>query len=222
MKNKIISVVLAAVLSAFTVLATVMSASAAEGAVSQHYDGEIKGQGQTVEYKFSVGISGDFEFSVTGQLQKYGVQFFDDAGHKYVEESCHSGSFNEKLYISAGTYTIKISAYEKVTGKYSVDFTFTPFYESFSETEEGSNNTLESANNAETETIYSGLLTETDTPGRPSRRSTPQERACSTSNSTTRPASSSARTASPSWTAWSPRRPRSSSPTGAAARCAAG
>lgn len=47
-------------------------------------------------------------------------------------------------------------------GKYSVDFTFTPFYESFSETEEGSNNTLETANNAETETIYSGLLTETD------------------------------------------------------------
>lgn len=162
MKNKIISVALAAVLSVLTVLATVMSASAAEGAVSQHYDGEIKGQGQTVEYKFSVGISGDFEFSVTGQLQKYGVQFFDDAGHKYVEESCHGGSFNEKLYISAGTYTIKISAYEKVTGKYSVDFTFTPFYESFSETEEGSNNTLETANNAETETIYSGLLTETD------------------------------------------------------------
>lgn len=162
MKNKIISVTLAAVLSILTVLATVMSASAVEGAVSQHYDGEIKDQGQTIEYKFSVGISGDFEFSVTGQLQKYGVQFFDDAGHKYVEESCHSGSFNEKLYISAGTYTIKISAYEKVTGKYSVDFTFTPFYESFSETEEGSNNTLETANNAETETIYSGLLTETD------------------------------------------------------------
>lgn len=67
-----------------------------------------------------------------------------------------------RSYISAGTYTIKISAYEKVTGKYSVDFTFTPFYESFSETEAGSNNTLETANNAETETIYSGLLTETD------------------------------------------------------------
>lgn len=33
MKNKIISVALAAVLSVFTVLATVMSASAAEGAV---------------------------------------------------------------------------------------------------------------------------------------------------------------------------------------------
>ena len=50
-------------------------------------------------------------------------------------------------------------------GKYSVDFTFTPFYESFSETEEGSNNTLETANNAETETIYSGLLTETNACG---------------------------------------------------------
>lgn len=162
MKKKIISTALACVLSVLTAFATVMSASAVEGSVSQHYDGEIKGEEQSTDYKFSVSISGDFEFSVTGELEKYGVQFFDAVGNKYVEESCHIGDFNGKFYISAGSYTIKISSFEKVTGKFSLDFTFTPFYETFPETEGGSNNTLETANEAETETIYKGLLTETD------------------------------------------------------------
>lgn len=162
MKKKIISIVLTAVLSVLTVIAAAMPVSAVEGAVSQHYDGEIKGQGQSIEYKFSVGISGDFEFVIGGQLEKYGVQFFDATGHKYVDESSHTRSFNDKFYISAGTYTVKISAVDKITGKYTLDFTFTPFYESFPENDEGSNNTLETANKADTETIYKGLLTETD------------------------------------------------------------
>lgn len=162
MKKKIISIALACVLSIFTAFAAVMSASAVEGSVSQHYDGEIKGEGQETDYKFSVSIAGDFEFSVTGELEKYGVQFFDATGHKYAEESCYSGDYNGKFYISAGTYTIRISAYEKVTGRYSLDFTFSPFYESFPETEGGSNNNLETANKSETETIYKGLLTESD------------------------------------------------------------
>lgn len=162
MNQKIISIALACVLSVLTAFATVMSASAVEGSVGQHYDGEIKGEGQSTDYKFNVSISGDFEFSVTGELEKYGVQFFDAVGNKYVEESCHIGEFSGKFYISAGSYTIKISSFEKVTGKYSLDFTFTPFYETFPETEGGSNNTLETANAAETETIYKGLLTESD------------------------------------------------------------
>ena len=47
-----------------------MPAAAVEGTVSQHYDGEIKGQGQSIEYKFGIGISGDFEFTVGGALEK--------------------------------------------------------------------------------------------------------------------------------------------------------
>lgn len=43
---------LAAVLSVFTAVAAVVPAAAVEGTVSQHYDGEIKGQGQSIEYKF--------------------------------------------------------------------------------------------------------------------------------------------------------------------------
>lgn len=153
---------LAAVLSVFTAVAAVVPAAAVEGTVSQHYDGEIKGQGQSIEYKFGIGISGDFEFTVGGALGKYGIQFYDATGHKYADESCHTGKFADKFYISAGTYSIKISAFEKVTGKFTLDFLFTPFYESFPESEEGSKNTLETANKAETETIYKGLLTETD------------------------------------------------------------
>lgn len=163
MKKKLLSLALTAVLMTVTIFASALPASAVEGAVSQHYDGEIKGEGQVIEYKFGIGIAGDFEFSVSGDLQKYGISFSDAMGNTYVNESCHNGSFNEKLYISAGTYSIKISAFEKVTGKYSLDFTFTPFYESFPEDEGGSNNTLQTANKADTETIYKGLLTENDT-----------------------------------------------------------
>lgn len=162
MKKKIISLMLVMTFIFGTVFITSISASAVEGSVSQHYDGEIKGEGQETDYKFSVSIAGDFEFSVTGELNKYGISFFDVAGNKYVNEKCHTGDFNGKFYISAGTYTVKISAFEKVKGKYSLDFTFTPFYESFSESEGGSNNTLDTANKADTETIYKGLLTEND------------------------------------------------------------
>lgn len=107
---------LAAVLSVFTAVAAVVPAAAVEGTVSQHYDGEIKGQGQSIEYKFGIGISGDFEFTVGGALEKYGIQFYDATGHKYVDESCHTGKFADKFYISAGTYYVAYVSADNATG----------------------------------------------------------------------------------------------------------
>lgn len=40
---------LATVLSVFTAVAAVVPAAAVEGTVSQHYDGEIKGRGQSID-----------------------------------------------------------------------------------------------------------------------------------------------------------------------------
>lgn len=103
---------LAAVLSVFTAVAAVVPAAAVEGTVSQHYDGEIKGQGQSIEYKFGIGISGDFEFTVGGALGKYGIQFYDATGismrtKAVIQESLPINSIFQPAHIQSRFQRLK-------------------------------------------------------------------------------------------------------------------
>lgn len=159
--KKIISIFLVCTIVLSCICLSAFSTSAADDTKTGKYSNEITAKAKSFTYKFNVDIAGKYIFKLTGELQKYGITISSPT-MQFVDEAEHSGTFYKSLYLNKGTYNVKISAFEKNVGKFDLNYSFTPVYEVFSEAQDGSNNTFETANSIDVETIYLGLIAEND------------------------------------------------------------
>lgn len=159
--KKIISIFLVCTIVFSCICLSAFSTSAATDTKTGKYSNEITSKTKGFTYKFNVDVAGKYTFKVSGELQKYGITI-SSATMKFVDEAEYSGTFYKALYLNKGTYNVKISAVDKYVGKFDLDYSFTPVYEVFSEEQDGSNNTFETADSIKVETIYLGLIAEND------------------------------------------------------------
>lgn len=159
--KKLTSILLVCTIIFSCICMSVFSTSAADAKKTGTYSNEITTTKRGYSYKFNVTVAGQFTFKVSGDLQKYGITISSPTS-EFVNEKEHSGTFYKALYLNQGEYTVKISAVDKYVGKFNLDYSFTPVYEVFSEAQDGSNNTFETANAIDVHTIYLGLIAEND------------------------------------------------------------
>lgn len=159
--KKLLSICLVTAITFMMISSAAFSVGAEDGTQVVKQTNEITSTTKYYTYKFSVNIAGQYDVNVTGALQYYGISFYSDK-NSFVNISDYHGSFSKQIYLTKGTYYIKISSYKNYTGKFTLECMFNPVYETFEEEENGSNNTVDTASKLEYFTVYTGLIAEND------------------------------------------------------------
>lgn len=142
--------------------------SASQIKVNTSYKGQIAENDDKDFYKFTLPSSGRITLSATAKMRYITYYVYDQFGKKLWGSSgdwnstTELNSTNNTLDLTKGTYYFIADKYFDSTGNYTFKLGYTSANESFSEIENGSNNSLDSANNISLNTIYKGQIAEND------------------------------------------------------------
>lgn len=136
--------------------------------VNTSYKGQIADNDDKDFYKFTLPSSGRITLSVTAKMCYVTYYVYDQFGEKLWRSDGDWNSTtelnitNSTLDLTKGTYYFITDKSFDYTGNYTFKLGYTSANESFSEIENGSNNSLDSANNIYLNTIYKGQIAEND------------------------------------------------------------
>ena len=133
-------------------------------------NGSITESDDTDFYQFTLGSSGKINISLTAYIQWLGVTIYDNKGNEVYDQGKSWNSTTKKisdsidLDLTKGIYYICFSknSYYNYTGNYNFTVTHTSANESFTETDNGTDNTMESANSINLNKNYKGQIAEND------------------------------------------------------------
>ena len=132
--------------------------------VNSNYNGQLAINDDKDFYKFTLSSSGRIVISATAKMRWIYYYVYDSSGNQLwnINPSWNSTTetiaTSEIVDLTKGTYYLAVSRDGNYTGNYSFKLGYTSANESFTETEFGSNNTLDSANSISLNTSYNGQL----------------------------------------------------------------
>ena len=128
------------------------------------YNGSITETNEKDYYKFTLNSSGKVTLSASVAMTDVSYGIYDDSGNElWVRSPSWNStteliSTNEDIDLTKGTYYFSIGEHYNSTGNYSFKLNFSSANESFTEAENGSDNSLNTANNVSLNTSYNGQL----------------------------------------------------------------
>lgn len=114
-------------------------------------------------YVLNLEEAGTVNVQLTSNVDSFKVEFLDADGKKnfFARDevaSCNGFTFYKSLDLTAGTYYFHIFRNKDFYGVYNLNFNYVPSNESIVEKQGGSNNTMEEANDINTNALYFGNI----------------------------------------------------------------
>lgn len=133
------------------------------------YSGTIAENDEVDYYKFSIGQSGKVKLKATNYIPGINYSIYDSNGdelwNNYYEwnSNTNQGTVDEAIDIAAGIYYLEVKErkdnfYYDYYGNYSFQLNFSSAGESFTETNGGTNNTLDTASPIQVNKAYQGQI----------------------------------------------------------------
>ena len=136
--------------------------------LNTNYNGQIATNDSVDFYKFTINSSGRLYINAIAQLYRITYRIYNNVGDEVwcqwrVEANDTTGQsiISDSVDLLKGTYYFCIEQYSG-TGNFNFTLTFTSANESFTETENGTNNSLSTANNITLNTNYNGQIATND------------------------------------------------------------
>ena len=142
--------------------------TASEIEVNETYIGQIAVNDETDNYSFTLENSGGFELSYSAEnIEAVNLKIYDEDGQEIWSErtwwnsTSKQISFSQDVELTSGTYYFAISRYNG-NGAYDFELSFEEANESFSEEQNGSNNSFKTASEIEVNETYIGQIAVND------------------------------------------------------------
>lgn len=119
-------------------------------------------------YKFELQNAGKISIKLSAEMKRINIKLYDQDGNEiwkdtpYWNDTTEMISYQKDIYLCKGMYYISMSCYytgyDEYYGDYDFSITYTAVYESFTESQNGSNNSVKTANQIECGQKYIGLI----------------------------------------------------------------
>ncbi len=142
--------------------------SASPISLNTEYKGLIAENDDLDYYKFTIPSSGRITNNAIGKMDRIHYLIYDTSGKKlydryfYDDSVTGQSSVSENIDLTKGTYYFAVES-NAYTGEYSFTLKFTSANESFTETGNGSDNTMATARNISLGQTYNGQIAVNDT-----------------------------------------------------------
>lgn len=140
---------------------------ASQASVNTFYRGQIAENDGKDFYRFTLTLSGRITLTATAEINRIYYRIYDSNGsqvwytNKWSNSTTGISSTSETIDLTKGTYYFIVEK-NSGTGNYSFQLSFANANESFSETENGTNNTIYTANAIVLNRQYKGQIAEND------------------------------------------------------------
>lgn len=168
--KKIWSLLLCTVMM-FNMVVTANAGGKLDGAekytLGSNMDGELY-EDDSVVYKFKLSNAGKISIKFAADFPYLYMELFDQDGQRLWNRSLYDNDttqeirFLEDLYLCEGTYYLSITNNNNAYGEYEIEINETPVYESFSEEQNGSNNSTKTSNQITHLNEYIGCIAMND------------------------------------------------------------
>ncbi|MBQ3499501.1 MAG: pre-peptidase C-terminal domain-containing protein [Clostridia bacterium] len=132
------------------------------------YKGQLGENDEVDYYKFTLSLSGEIIIAFTTEMWQLEVCLYDASGNLIDKVYPNAGSdsdtmrWNKSYDLLSGTYYFRFRKYGGYLGNYSLNVGFNNSGESFSESQEKTDNSFERSNSINLKTTYKGQLAEND------------------------------------------------------------
>ncbi len=132
------------------------------------YNGSLTDSNTIDYYKFSIGSSGRITLTASAGMAYIYYYIYDSSGNQiwYInphwDNTTQTISTNEAIDLTKGTYYYTVKRDGSGTGNYSFKLSFSSAEESFTETGDGTDNLMSSANEINVNTDYKGQIADND------------------------------------------------------------
>ena len=132
------------------------------------YNGSLTDSNTIDYYKFSIGSSGRITLTASAGMAYIYYYIYDSSGNQiwYInphwDNTTQTISTNEAIDLTKGTYYYTVKRDGSGTGNYSFKLSFSSADESFTETGDGTDNLMSSANEINVNTDYKGQIADND------------------------------------------------------------
>ena len=132
------------------------------------YNGSLTDSNTIDYYKFSIGSSGRITLTASAGMAYIYYYIYDSSGNQiwYInphwDNTTQTISTNEAIDLTKGTYYYTVKRDGSGTGNYSFKLSFSGAEESFTETGDGTDNLMSSANEINVNTDYKGQIADND------------------------------------------------------------
>lgn len=132
------------------------------------YKGQIALNDEKDFYKFVMPSSGRLKLNAYAKIYSVNYNIYDESGNSvwdkgvYKDDVTGQSSLNEDIDLTKGTYYFVVSTDFGRTGTYSFKTSFQSAGESFTESGNGTNNSLQNANSISVGSKYTGQIAEND------------------------------------------------------------
>ena len=137
--------------------------------LGQQYNGQIALTDDRDFYKFTLNSSGKLQLSFNAYMERINLYIYDVDGNEIVEnngiywnDTTQKITADYSFNLTKGIYYVCFENYYNRTGNYDFKTSFTSSNESFSETGNGNNNTMITANSINLGQQYNGQIALTD------------------------------------------------------------
>ncbi len=142
--------------------------AANEISLNRSYTGQLAENDDIDNYSFTLNNSGGFELYFTAEnIEAANLKIYDEDGQEiwsdrpWWNDTSKQISFSKDIELTSGTYYFSVSKYSRC-GTYTFEMNFEKSNESFSEAQNGSDNTFKAANEISLNRSYTGQLAEND------------------------------------------------------------
>lgn len=148
-----------------TIIKSSSMSDATSISIGSQYSGKLSGE-EDEYYKFTIPSSG--EVSIISKAQMYYIHYYiyDANGNQvwekdfFEDDTTGMSSANEKIDLTKGTYYLVLQSH--VSGNYQFHLAFQDAGETFTETGNGTNNSMNTANDISFGNTYKGQIAEND------------------------------------------------------------
>ena len=132
------------------------------------YKGQIAINDEKDFYKFVMPSSGRLKLNAYAKIYRVNYNIYDENGNSvwdqglYKDDVTGQSALNEDIDLTKGTYYLAVNASYDTTGTYSFKTSFQSAGESFTESGNGTNNSLQNANSISIGSKYTGQIAEND------------------------------------------------------------
>lgn len=132
------------------------------------YKGQIAINDEKDFYKFVMPSSGRLKLNAYAKIYRVNYNIYDENGNSvwdkglYKDDVTGQSALNEDIDLTKGTYYFAVNASYDTTGTYSFKTSFQSAGESFTESGNGTNNSIQNANSISVGSKYTGQMAEND------------------------------------------------------------
>ena len=172
--KKLISLLMSIVM-AFGMLTTVYAENELSGAekytLGSTESGSILDGDERDVYKFRLDNAGKINIKLYAEMKRINIKLYDEDGKElwkdtpYWNDTTELISYQKALQLCEGIYYVSVSNYyrsDEYYGDYDIEITHTAVYESFREEQNGTDNSIKTANQIECGSEYIGYITLND------------------------------------------------------------